>query len=163
MPVVMSGGGRRTVASLNTMVIPGEQVLFRTRLHWAVFLMPGLVLVAGLWLGARLVPIALAAVLAALAYATYSRSVYMLTDRRVLARTGLLRMRVVDLPYEQVRAVVRQQGILGTALGYGTVVLLKTDGAVQRFGGVAKAPELMWRIENQLAVARRRNPGTQEH
>jgi len=130
---------------------PGEQIVFRTRLHpvifastvaFALFVLGVVALivhrnelagqtVALLWLAGVLVA---AGSLAPL-YVRWRTSEFAVTDRRVLVRMGLLSAHTLEFFLPKVEARV-EQTIWGRFLGYGTL-RIEGGGTVEAFARLA--------------------------
>jgi hypothetical protein len=137
---------------------PGEQVVFRTRLHPVVF--AGSIGFALFVAGATVLIIArneLAPatirwmVLSALAIIVVSAaptgvrwwaSDFAVTNRRLLARVGLRKADVVEVSAPGPTAVLVEQTLVGRLLGYGTVRLAAGAGHAEVFPRVAHATAL---------------------
>ena len=127
---------------------PGERVLHAARLHWLIFLVPVLLLVAALvcavlaagsdapgiaiplWLIAGLLaPIGLIAAARALIQQTTTELV--LTDRRVIYKTGLFQRHTMEMNRSKIETVGVNQTVLGRVLNYGTVTVRGTGGSLE--------------------------------
>jgi len=137
---------------------PGEQVVFRTRLHPVVFagaagssaLVIGIVTlivhrnelsgdtIRLLWLVAALL-VALAFVSP---YVRWRTSEFAVTSRRVLVKVGLLSVHTLELLIPKVEAIGVDQTIAGRLLGYGTLRIVGTGGTVEAFPRVAEPQAL---------------------
>ena len=128
-------------------VTPGERVIHKGRVHWAIFL-PSVFLLL-LSLGSLLVKSNLpngaprnVAAVAQLVFAVWTlvsvgRRVlawifteFAVTSRRVIAKFGAISWRTVELNHNQIEGVQVDQGVVGRALGYGTVVVTGTGGTL---------------------------------
>jgi membrane protein YdbS with pleckstrin-like domain len=139
---------RRTQVELD----PGEQIVFETRLHpvvlgstvsFALFVLFVVALVvtrnelsggtiALLWLAGVVVDL----VSLAPPYLRWRLSRFVVTNRRVLVRLGVMRVHRVDVPIA--RAVVDvEPTIAGRQLGYGTLRVGERGGIVEAFERVA--------------------------
>ena len=133
-------------------VAPGEEVVFRTRLHPVVFAGTAFFAVCVIGIAALIVArneLASGDVrllwLAALAIAALSfvgpvlrwrRAEFAVTTRRVLVRVGLLRPHTVDVALPKPDAIAVEQPLLGRVLDYGTVRIGRA-GALDEFARVA--------------------------
>lgn len=125
---------------------PDETLLVRTHTHWRALVGPVLWFIllsalvgAGTALTQRWLPAGLGEVVAwtwaAIMLATmlwlvllpvlrWGTTVYVITDRRVISRRGLLSRTGHDLPLRRVNDVAYRRSLLDRVLGCGTVVLL---------------------------------------
>jgi len=161
MRAFASRGGEETMAGLDEILNPEEKLLYRTRLHWLACA-PSALLVSAIGIAVivllalfarRLIagpfaqsPMA-ASILAAglllvvivpllvvrFLVATHAFGV---TDRRVIAQMGWLRVRTVELSVTQVESLVIEQSPVGRMFGYGDVKLVGTGGTAEHFRGV---------------------------
>lgn len=129
-------------------LIKGEQILYRARLHWKVFI-PA-VIFALIDLAMHFVFV-LAAVVAVLSYLSYSTSELALTNRRVVGKVGVVRRASVDNLLTKVEGVSVDQGILGRMLGYGTVVVRGTGAGHAGLPAIAQPDQFSRRVQQQIA------------
>ncbi|MDC7788819.1 PH domain-containing protein [Rhodoplanes sp. TEM] len=128
---------------VESVLLPGETVRFRTGRHWVLYL-PGIAVAvpgagcaawtAWTWATADFgetvdtVWIALSAGLLVLAAGLLLRAWYRrrvteiaVTDRRVIYKSGLLRRSTSEMPLERIEKVDVDQGLLGQMLDFGNV------------------------------------------
>jgi uncharacterized membrane protein YdbT with pleckstrin-like domain len=165
-------------------LIPGEHVVYRTRLHWIV--MFGHVVLGLLCLG-------LAAFL--FAYAVQHRQmpandlhlfewgglaglvialiVFMMgslrrngtemavTNRRVVVKTGIASRRTVEMLLNKVETIEVSEPGLGRLLGYGSIVVIGTGGTSEPFHRMAHPLEFRTRVQQEIEQLRpeRQGPG----
>jgi uncharacterized membrane protein YdbT with pleckstrin-like domain len=137
------------MSSLDRQLLPGEHVVHRARPHWVMFLGPMLLLLAGVALGAGVqyamgdywyagLVVGALAVMAAIGPALrYLSSDFVVTDKRVLVRLGLLERRSSETLLAKIEAIDVEQGLIGRLLGYGTITITGTGGSQERLEGIA--------------------------
>jgi uncharacterized membrane protein YdbT with pleckstrin-like domain len=119
-----------------------EEVVYQTHVHWIVFipwfLITILILSAMFFVPDTPMIIAAIRVVAGLffmkATATlifYWTSEYGVTSKRVLGKTGLIRIRSLDILLLKVEAVRLDQGILGRMLDFGDLIVTGTGGTTE--------------------------------
>jgi uncharacterized membrane protein YdbT with pleckstrin-like domain len=148
---------------------PGEQVVFRTRLHPVIFAgtaafaafvlgVVGLIVsrneltartVALLWLAGVIIVIGSLLPL----YVRWQTSEFAVTDRRVLVKVGLLSVHTLELLLPKVEAIGVDQTIGGRLLGYGTLRIVGTGGTVETFARVAQPQALREAVIRQAPPA----------
>jgi uncharacterized membrane protein YdbT with pleckstrin-like domain len=140
-------------------LLPGERIVHRAYPHKIFFLWPGffalitLLLMAapfeGHWYAAAIS--AVPTVIASLsAWVKFSSAEYAVTNKRVIAKTGLVRRRTVETLLAKVEAVEVDQDILGRILGYGTITVTGTGGGRDTIVRVARPLELRKHIYHQI-------------
>jgi uncharacterized membrane protein YdbT with pleckstrin-like domain len=128
-------------------LLVGERVVYKTRLHWILFLRPALVVVAGialalvlrpvqdppwLWMiGAGLGVIGLA--WAFVHYVELMTSEFAVTSSRLILKVGLISRYTTELLLTKVETIGVQQGLIGRMLGYGDLTVTGTGGAREVF------------------------------
>jgi hypothetical protein len=115
----------------------GEAVLYKARLHWVIFVAPALIGAAGAGLfilgrarlgaasdafGALLLVVA--ALLALERWIVRSSSEFVLTNRRVLIKVGVIGRHSVEVLLHKIEGIGVDQDALGRLLGYGTGFLI---------------------------------------
>jgi uncharacterized membrane protein YdbT with pleckstrin-like domain len=133
---------------------PGEAVAYRAHLHW-VLMAPGIALVgASLCLSIaaavqtpaelRLGLLGLAAMLCVAGGAQILRAwvrrlstEIIVTDRRIIVKTGLIGRRSIEMNLDKVESVLVDQGILGRVLDFGTLVIRGVGSGLEPVANVA--------------------------
>lgn len=132
---------------------PNETPCFKTTLHWIIFARFGvLALVVFLFaaipfaigvqaftaseLGWFVLPLPAFILLPpTLAFAS---SELVITDRRVLIKTGIVRRRTIEVFISKIESIAVDQGFLGRVLDYGTVSIRGTGGFHEPFEAIAQ-------------------------
>lgn len=119
-------------------LIPGETVVYRTRLHWILFLWPAALVVIGVLNreGAGGVFLFAGVLWAVASYINFSSSEFGVTNRRVLIKVGFIRRRSLELLLQKVEGIGVDQGILGRIFGYGTITVSGTGGTKEVFRSI---------------------------
>lgn len=126
-------------------LMPGERVVFQTRIHPIIFTGPVFLLVIGLglltvdWIVSGLIMVGLAAWSALSAWIHRTTSEFAVTDRRLIAKVGLISRRTVEMHLTKIESLAIDQPVLGRILGFGTVRCRGTGAGDQEFKIVAKA------------------------
>jgi uncharacterized membrane protein YdbT with pleckstrin-like domain len=154
-------------------LIPGEKILFKTRLHSItifVHVVMGLIFaMIGFYClyqysmqrndpasqfmawgiaGGVLVLFGAATII----YAILKRNAteMAVTNRRILIKTGFLSHRTVELLLMRVESIVINEPFFGRMLGYGTVVIRGTGGTPEAFDCIARPKEFRRCVQEQI-------------
>lgn len=150
------------MASLDRHLLPGERIVHRARPHWVMFLSALLLAAAGLVLGGLLEYAAgdywyvgagvagLAILLAIGPVVRYATSEYAITDRRVLARAGVLERRSLETLLSKIEAIEVEQDLPGRLLGYGTITITGTGGTQEMLERIARPLEFRRQVQGQI-------------
>ncbi len=128
-------------------LLPGERVLYKTRLHWVLFVKPGLVVVAGVilmvllrqvqdprWLWVFGAAVALVGLVWAFVhYVEVMTSDFVVTTSRLIFKVGLISRYTTELLLSKVESIGVQQGLIGRLLNYGDLTVTGTGGAREVF------------------------------
>jgi uncharacterized membrane protein YdbT with pleckstrin-like domain len=133
---------------------PGETVVHAARLHWFIYLIPVLMLAVAavcaafavtsdkpgiaiplLLIAGLLAPIGLISAAGVVIRSLTTELV--LTDRRVIYKTGVFRRHTMEMNRTKVETVGVDQSILGRLLNYGTVVVRGTGGSLEPIRNIA--------------------------
>ena len=128
-------------------LLEGERMLYRTRLHWKVFVPPILfalvmsvpvawIALAGTWSAFAWIPPALAALWLIAAFVKRQTSEFVVTNKRVLMKIGVFTVRSIELLLSKVEAITVHQSLMGRMLGYGDIVLTGSGGTVEPFSTI---------------------------
>jgi len=150
------------MASLDRQLLPGERVVHRARPHRVMFLGPLLLALAGLGLGAGLqyfagdywyAGLALAGLAVILAFGPalrYLTSEFAVTDKRVLARIGILQRQSLETLLSKIEAIGVEQGLAGRLLGFGTITITGTGGTREMLERIAAPLEFRRQVQRQI-------------
>jgi len=129
-------------------LLPGEQVIYETGLHWLVYGRAIVLFVAAVALsvGAQYVPppdtrrlvlgvaavvLALAVLAAAMAAIRRISTELAVTDQRVIFKSGVFARHTIEMNRSKVESVDVDQSVLGRIFGYGTLMLRGTGGSLE--------------------------------
>lgn len=131
-----------------------EELLYETKLHWAIFFGPAVVILFALWAFIEnsvdaSIPsfiLALGIIWGGYKALEYVSSEFGVTDQRVLSKRGVLNIHSVEIRLDRVESVDLRQGPLAQLLNYGTIVIGGTGGVKQEFDGIAGPHDLRFEI-----------------
>jgi uncharacterized membrane protein YdbT with pleckstrin-like domain len=115
-----------------------DDVVYRTGLHWVIFLWPCIIAFLGIFLFFKFqtfkevayLVIGFSLVWLFVQYITYQFSSITIKTKRVVIRTGLLVRQTLDLPLSKMESIDIRQSIIGSLLGFGTIIITGTGGSV---------------------------------
>lgn len=163
---------------IDSNLIPGETVIYRTRLHWIVML--GHIVIGCLLLalpGALLLRYALAqtqsdgstahmmeaggavllvAGLIAILLGTVRRNAteMAVTTRRVVIKTGLASRRTIEMLLNKVESIEVTETTLGRMMGYGTILVVGTGGTLEPFHTIDHPLTFRSQVQQQIEKLR---------
>jgi uncharacterized membrane protein YdbT with pleckstrin-like domain len=128
-------------------LLSGEAVTYRTRLHWKVYLLPGLLtlvvlLPLGIWAARSetkvwaLLPAAAALVALGLAWLRRRSSEFAVTNKRVIIKLGVLTTRSIELLLPKIEGIEVGQSLGGRMFGYGAIIVTGSGGTKELFDGI---------------------------
>ncbi len=142
-------------------LIEGERVVFTARPHRVVLLLPALgaaaalALAALVWLdgtlGSAASLFAVPAVAAVPSWLRWRSTKYVVTNKRLCVRTGVLRVTTLETVLNKVGTIGVEQGLGGRALGYGTVIIKGLGGGVEALPRIADPYRLRRMVHVALA------------
>jgi uncharacterized membrane protein YdbT with pleckstrin-like domain len=134
-------------------LLPGEQIVASARPHWAMFVGPGLVVGFGLLVSkAGGIFIVAGIVWAIFRYLVFNGTELAVTNKRVVAKSGIVRRNVVDVALTKVEGITYHQGIMGRMFGYGSILVRGTGVGQVPIPFIAE-PELFKHEVGQLLYA----------
>ena len=136
----------------------GEEVIYRARIHIFLFLQPAILLGVGFlcyfdavrithYLGVTLLFLGLVSLVQRVFVKV--GSIYAVTNRRVIIKTGIISRRTLELVLAKCEGIQVVQGVLGRIFGYGTIVVT-TGGATNCYYYVAKPFRFKLEINKQI-------------
>ena len=106
---------------VNSVLIAGEEVIYRAKLHWKIYFTPQALL--SLWL---------------LPLIKQSTSEFVITGKCIIIKTGFISRNTLEMNLTKIESVNVDQGILGRILGYGTITIIGTGGTRESFHDISK-------------------------
>jgi len=128
-------------------LLEGESVLYRTRLHWKLFVAPVLfalivaiavasIALYGTWNAFAWIPVAVALLWLLARFIKRQTSEFVVTNKRVLMKVGVFTTRSIELLLSKVEAITVHQSLTGRLLGYGDIVLTGSGGTNEPFSTI---------------------------
>jgi uncharacterized membrane protein YdbT with pleckstrin-like domain len=156
------------MASLDDQLLDGERIVYRTRPHWILFGGPLLVAFAGLVLGITLqltvrdyeyrnagwyagaALLGVALLIAIPPAIRYLSSDFAVTDKRVLARMGILHRQSLETLLTKIEGIGVEQDLWGRMLGFGTITITGTGGTRESIAGIPRPLEFRRHVQSQI-------------
>jgi membrane protein YdbS with pleckstrin-like domain len=154
-------------------LVPGETVIYETRLHWIVMLghiiVGCLLLVLGAvllyyaftehgmqpaylhlteWGGVALLVFSLVAILMGMVRRNATEMA--VTNHRVVIKTGLASRKTIEMLLNKVETIEVRESFFGRMLGYGTILVIGTGGTPEPFDKVAHPLEFRSQVQQQI-------------
>ena len=164
---------RNSMGYIENNLIPGEKILFKTRLHSITifvhvvmglsFALVGLYCLyrytaerndpasqSQAWGVAGGVLVLIGAITVIYAILKRNATEMAVTNRRILIKSGFLSHRTVELLLMRVESIVINEPFFGRMLGYGTVVIRGTGGTPEAFDCIARPKEFRRCVQEQI-------------
>ena len=166
------------MAYIEKNLVPGEKVLYKTRLHWIVLIWP---VVVGLVLGstglvfviggceasgkgnsyAGMIIVGLfflvgAAILLAGGLIRNNSTEAAVSNKRVLIKTGFITRKSIEVLLLKIESIGVNESFVGRALGYGSVAIRGTGGTLETFGKIANPNEFRKQVQQQVGMVETR-------
>jgi uncharacterized membrane protein YdbT with pleckstrin-like domain len=158
------------VAYPDDLLVEGEQVVVHRRPHWKMLVVPVLVLllVVGVasflaavvsaqswapwaWLGIAAVGLALVGRFTVYPVVRWRTTHFVVTDRRVLVREGVLTRQGMDIPLRRISSVQFRQSLPERLLGAGTLVIESDSDESLEFNDVPGVRNVHAVLYNEVA------------
>jgi uncharacterized membrane protein YdbT with pleckstrin-like domain len=165
---------KKQMSYVETNLVPGETVMYQTRLHWIVMLwrvvlgclllaLPGVLLLhyalsqTGIESqtlhimeggSVTLLVCGVAAILMGMVRRNATEMA--VTNRRVVIKTGLGSRKTIEMLLNKVESIEVSETAIGRMLGYGTIVVIGTGGTSEPFHKVAHPLEFRSQVQQQI-------------
>lgn len=106
---------------VNNHLIANEQVKYEAKPHWIIFIS---------WRSVSSLFI--------LSLIDYFTSEFVITNRRVVIKVGLISRNTLEMNLSKIESVNVSQTIIGRFLGYGSITIIGTGGTRETFYGISK-------------------------
>jgi uncharacterized membrane protein YdbT with pleckstrin-like domain len=158
------------VSYIDGNLLEGEQVVYRTRLHWLLFMTPVLFTVLvlfplawflsqGKWSHVAWVPLALGLLLLLVTVIKRQSSDFAVTNKRVMMKMGVFNTRSIELLLNKIEAITVNQSFIGRTFGYGDIVITGSGGSREVFTRI-QGPLAFRRAVQSVADPQYRSPAT---
>jgi uncharacterized membrane protein YdbT with pleckstrin-like domain len=128
-------------------LLAGEQVVYRTHLHWLLFAGPLLFtavvllpiawfLYNGTWKDFAWIPLVLGLLLLLASFIKRQSSDFAVTNKRVMMKVGVVSTRSVELLLSKIEAIAVSQSFAGRIFGYGDIVVTGSGGTREAFSRI---------------------------
>jgi uncharacterized membrane protein YdbT with pleckstrin-like domain len=151
-------------------LLPDERVLFKTRLHWILFLRPALLVLIGAvmavalyqsvpeppwlwWIGPAIVLVGVGFGL--VHWVELMTSEFAVTSTRVIFKVGLVARYTTELLLTKVESISVNQTLVGRLLNYGDITVIGTGGTREVFRRVSN-PIVFRNFVQQASIPERR-------
>ena len=155
-------------------LVPGETVIYQTRLHWIVMLwhivlgclllgLPGVLLLyyalsqtgiesktLHITEGGGVALLVCGVVTILLGMVRRNATEMAVTNRRVVIKTGLVSRKTIEMLLNKVESIEVSETAFGRMLGYGTIVVIGTGGTPEPFHKVAHPSEFRSQVQQQI-------------
>ena len=146
-------------------LMPGEEIVYRAKLHWVIFLAPFVLVILGivmsilgvvkptdanesLYVGLFII---FAAVLFSVrAFIYWKTSEFGLTNKRVLIKIGWIRRHSLELLLQKIEGIGVDQSFLGRMLNFGTIIITGTGGTKEPFKSIENPLEFRKQVQGRI-------------
>jgi hypothetical protein len=158
---------------IESSLVPGEVVVYQTRLHWIVMLrhlLLGLLLLAvsGVLLSYLLkqprfghtgqhlaeggaTALLVGGIVAILMGVVRRRATEMaVTSRRVVVKQGLVNRKTIEMLLNKIETIEVSEPMFGRMLGYGSITMIGTGGTSEPFDKIAQPLQFRSEVQQQL-------------
>ena len=129
---------------VNSNLLAGERVVYRTRLYWLLLGWPVLFLIVvcvpiawlattDRWNDLAWIPVGIALLILLGAIVKRQSSDFAVTNKRVLMKVGVFSTRSTELFLNKIEAIAVHQSLAGRMLGYGDIVVTGSGGTHEEF------------------------------
>jgi uncharacterized membrane protein YdbT with pleckstrin-like domain len=166
--------GKLPMSYVESNLVPGETVIYQTRLHWIVMLghilfgvllliLPGAVLLyyalaqpevdvrnVHLMQGGAAVLLLSGVAVIVTGMVRRNATEMAVTNRRVVVKTGLAARKTIEMLLAKVESIEVNETTMGRMLGYGTIVVIGTGGTSEPFHRVAHPLQFRNQVQQQI-------------
>jgi hypothetical protein len=159
---------------INSNLIPGETVIYQTRLHWIVMLkhiavgcfllaLPGALVLyyafnrndlargtLQIMEGAGVALLICGMIVILIGMVRRNSTEMAVTSRRVVIKTGLASRKTIEMLLNKVESIEVNETTLGKLLGYGSIVVVGTGGSTEPFRNVAHPLKFRSQVQRQI-------------
>jgi uncharacterized membrane protein YdbT with pleckstrin-like domain len=140
----------------------GENIVYRTHLHWVIFFWPIISFVVAIilfCLGGQIATIAgalfllIGIIIGLNSFIIYKTSEFGVTNRRVIVKIGFIRRNSIEVMLNKVEGIQVDQGIIGRIFRYGSITITGTGGTREPYHRIHAPLEFRKRVQEQIVSA----------
>ena len=153
------------MAYIDNNLMSGEEITYRAKLHWIVFLWTIIwfVVATAIVTGGGVAAIGgifglLGIVTGVSAAINYSTSEFGITNKRVMVKIGFIRRNSIEVLLTKVEGIQVEQGIVARILGYGSIIIGGTGGTKDPFHKIAAPLEFRRKAQEAISSAQEKIP-----
>lgn len=148
---------KKQTSYIETNLMNGENIVYREKLHWVVFLWPVIWVIIAIIYFSFGSPIGLLFLLIGLfsglsSYINYNTSEFGITNKRVIVKVGFIRRNSLEVLINKVEGIQVSQGMLGRILGYGSITISGTGGTKDPFHNIDAPLEFRKKALEQIVA-----------
>jgi len=128
-------------------LLDGEHVVYRTRLHWLLFVIPVLFTVVvllplawlmanGTWESFTWIPLSFGLIVLVATFIKRQSSDFAVTNKRVMMKVGVFATRSIELLLNKIEAIAVNQSLMGRVFGYGDIAVTGSGGTREAFSRI---------------------------
>jgi hypothetical protein len=168
----------RAMSYVDSNLVPGESVIYETRLHWMVMLghlfiglfllvLPGAGLLVyafrnsdmpvrnvHLMEGGGIALVLCGLIVIGVGMAKRNATEMAVTNRRVVIKTGLASRKTIEMLLNRVESIEVTETAVGRMLGYGSIVVIGTGGTPEPFHKMANPLQFRSQVQQQVEKLR---------
>jgi len=144
---------------IDSNLLEGERVVYRTRLHWLMFMGPVLFIVVILlpiawfistsaWSSYAWIPLGVAALILVATFIKWQSSDFAVTNKRVMMKVGVFHTRSIELLLGKIEAIAVEQSLIGRIFGYGDIVITGSGGTKEAFSHIQSPLEFRRAVQS---------------
>jgi uncharacterized membrane protein YdbT with pleckstrin-like domain len=128
-------------------LLDGEHVVYRTRLHWLLFVIPVLftvfvllplawLMANGTWKSFAWIPLSFGLIVLVATFIKRQSSDFAVTNKRVMMKVGVFATRSIELLLNKIEAIAVNQSLMGRVFGYGDIAVTGSGGTRETFSRI---------------------------
>jgi uncharacterized membrane protein YdbT with pleckstrin-like domain len=128
-------------------LLDGEHVVYRTRLHWLLFVIPVLftvfvllplawIMANGTWKSFAWIPLSFGLIVLVATFIKRQSSDFAVTNKRVMMKVGVFATRSIELLLNKIEAIAVNQSLMGRVFGYGDIAVTGSGGTRETFSRI---------------------------
>jgi uncharacterized membrane protein YdbT with pleckstrin-like domain len=134
-----------------------EKLIHNPKISWKLLILPIFLFILLIWISIKLNDIF---VIFVVFYSTYLiirvvlvilTTEFALTNRRIIARKGIIRQRSMEILLNQVESIMISQPLDGRIFGFGTVTIIGSGGTREFFRSIDNPMELRKQVNSQIS------------
>ena len=143
---------KTNMGNIDKLLTINETIIYQTKLNWTEYIRGIFFIILGLLFGSYgAILITIGVLTLGMSYFKISSSEFVVTDKRVLIKVGILKTRSLETMLNKIEGIHVEQGIIGKMVNSGSIIVKGTGGTNNQFSNIDNPFEFRKAVNEQIS------------